>query len=212
MNRSFLLGVFIFFIAAGISNSPLHAGYVYPLKSFTGNGGYSDSLDLVVEVSDSGAGHVDFTFLNKSLFNSCIAAIYFDDAGLLSIANIINGPETSFFSGDKVTPRNLPAGKTIGFEVSDGLWADSYNPSPKNGVNSLKNTEEWVTISCNLLNGSVFPNVINQLNAGSLRIGAHIIALPDGSSESAIIIPEPITIYLLGLSAMVLLRKRTSKS
>ena len=100
-----------------------------------------------------------------------------------------------FFIAAVIFNSPLPAGKTIGFEVSDGLWADSYNPSPKNGLNSLKNPEEWVTISCNLLNGSVFPDVINELNAGSLRIGAHIFALPDGSSELAVIIPEPITIY-----------------
>ena len=164
MNRSFLFWVFVLFISAGIFNLPLYAGYLYPLKSFTDNGNYSNSLDLFVEVSDSGAGQVDFTFFNDSLFHSCIAAIYFDNDRLLDIANITNGPETSFFSCDKVSPTNLPAGNTIGFEVGEGLWADSDNPSPQNGVNSLNNPEEWVTISCNLLNGSVFPDVINQLD------------------------------------------------
>jgi hypothetical protein len=80
----------------------------------------------------------------------------------------------------------------------------SEAPRPHSGINP----GEWTAISFDLINGGSFQSVIEGLNTGVLRIGAHIIALPDGSSEGAIAVPEPATIALLGISALVLLRRR----
>jgi hypothetical protein len=59
-----------------------------------------------------------------------------------------------------------------------------------------------------LINGGTFLNVTDELNTGVLWIGVHVIALPDGSSESAIAVPDPATLFLLGLGSLALLRIR----
>ncbi|MFH1371671.1 MAG: PEP-CTERM sorting domain-containing protein, partial [Planctomycetota bacterium] len=59
-----------------------------------------------------------------------------------------------------------------------------------------------------LINGGTLEDVIDELNNGTLRVGIHIIGLPDGSSESAILVPEPATLFLLATGAAIALRKR----
>ena len=189
------------------SASLLQAGYKYPLEIITNNGIYynSPNLDLYVVVSDGETGQVDFTFYNESLVESSIARIYFDDNSLLGIAGITDGEGTSF--SQPATPGNLPGGNTLEppFVASEEISFDGDSPSPHNGVNP----GEWLQITFDI-NGGTFEAVIDELNTGALRIAAHIIALPDGSSESAIAVPEPATICLLGLGALALLRKRTA--
>ena len=75
---------------------------------------------------------------------------------------------------------------------------------PHNSVNA----GEWVQITFDLLDDNMFEDVIVYLDAGDLRIGVHLIALPDGLSESAILVPEPSAVLLLGLGAVMLRRRR----
>lgn len=70
------------------------------------------------------------------------------------------------------------------------------------------NAGEWVQITFDLLDDNMFEDVIVYLDAGDLRIGVHLIALPDGLSESAILVPEPSAVLLLGLGAVMLRRRR----
>jgi len=205
--RFFLCG-FVFFFVLGIPASSLYANYVYPLEIFTDNGGYNDSpyLDFYVEVSNGGAGRVDFTFYNESLIDSSIARIYFDDTSLLDIAGITEGAGTSF--SQPATPSNLPSGNSLDppFVTTEEFCFNSGPPRPHSGVNP----SEWVRITFDLRTGGTFEDVIDRLNTSALRIGAHFIALPDGSSESAVNMPEPVTICLFGLGVIALLRKRTA--
>lgn len=190
----------------GLSSSPPSAG-VYPLQIFTGNGGYSNSPDmnLFVEVVDAGPGKVDFTFRNESLVDSSIARIYFDDISLLGQVTITEGPGTLFIQNAE--PANLPAGNTLSppFETDDGLSFGSNSPPPHEGISP----GQWVRLTFDLKNNATFQNVIVGLNTAALRVGVHVIALPDGSSESAVTIPEPATVCLLGLSTLLALVKRT---
>lgn len=196
---------FLVVFVLGLSVDVLHATVVYPFEVFTSNGAYHDSaaLDLYVAVSDK-EEQVDFTFYNESLVASSIARIYFDDASLLGLAAITEGPGTSF--SQPATPRNLPAGHLLEplFVTADGLSAGSDRPRSHNGINP----GEWAQVTCDLINNATPQDVINKLNQGSLRVGVHIIGLPDCSSESAITVPEPATIFLLGLGSLALLRKR----
>jgi len=189
------------------SASLLQAGYVYPLEVITNNGIYYDSgdLDLYVVVSDGAAGQVDFIIYNESLVESSIARIYFDDNSLLGVAGITEGDGTSF--GQPGTPSNLPGGNSLEpqFVTSEEISFDGDSPSPHNGVNP----GEWLQITFNI-NGGTFAAVIDGLNTGAIRIATHVIALPDGSSESAVTVPEPVTVCLLGLGTLVLLRRRTA--
>ena len=204
--RPFFYGL-VFCCVLGASASLLQAGYVYPLEIFTTNGSFYDSpdLNLYVEVTDPATGQVDFTFYNESSVNSCISEIYFENGLLLGSASITEGPETFFHYSAK--PKNPPGAHALEpvFVTTDEFSFDSEPAPPKNGVNP----GEWVRITFDLKNGGTFETVINELNTGALRIAAHIIALPDGSSESAVNVPEPGTVCLLGLGAMVLLRRRT---
>jgi len=210
MGRMHLSAVLLVVVVLGLPVSVSHAAMVYLLEVFTNNGSYYNSpdLDLYVEVSE-GQGQVDFTFYNESLINSSIARIYFDDGFLLGTTDITEGPGTSF--SQTATPGNLPAGRLLDppFETAGGFSFGSDAPRPHCGVNP----GEWFTIAFDLINGGSFQSVIDELDTGVLRIGVHIIALPDGSSESTIaiaVLPEPATIFLLGLGALALLRKRRS--
>jgi len=199
---------FVFCCVLCTSASLLQASYVYPLEVITNNGIYYNSpdLDLYVEVTNGEAGQVDFTFYNESnenLADSSIARIYFDDNSLLGVAGITEGDGTSF--GQPGTPGNLPGGNSLEppFVTSEEISFDGDSPSPHLGVNP----GEWLQITFDI-NGGTFAAVIDGLNTGAIRIATHIIALPDGSSESAVTVPEPATVCLLGLGSLALLRKR----
>lgn len=198
-----------------ICGSSVRANIVYQLEVFTSNREvtscreYHDSsvLNLYVEVSNGENDQVNFTFYNENSIDSSIARIYFSDGGglLIDIADITNGPGTSF--NRLARPGNLPRGNTFEppFMTADGLSADSAPPLPHNGVNP----GEWVRFT--LDNNGTFENVIDGLNTGSIRIGMHVIALPDGSSVTAVVVPEPGTLMLLGTAGVwIFTRKRWS--
>ncbi len=205
MRRRYLAVTFLVAVLLGLPVGVSRAAMVYPREIFTNNGSYYNSpdLDLYVEVSE-GEGQIDFTFYNESLIDSSIARIYFDNGSLSGTADITEGSGTSF--SQTATPGNLPAGRLPDppFETAGGFSFASDAPRPHSGVNP----GERFTIAFDLINGGSFQSVIDELDTGVLRIGAHIIALPDGSSESAIAVPEPTMLCLLGLGTLALSRKR----
>ncbi|MHC4155419.1 MAG: PEP-CTERM sorting domain-containing protein [Planctomycetota bacterium] len=194
----------------------LHAAYIepktYPFEIFTSNGGYYDSpdIDLYVVVSN-GDNSVDFTFYNESLIPSSLSAVYFDDGSLLGISAVTSGPGTLFTQ--PATPGNLPGAGFLDppFVTTEEFCVDGDPPPSQNGVNPVGSGEplEWVQITFDLVGGGTLAHVLDELDTGALRIGVHVTALPDGSSESATNVPEPATVFILGLGALVVLRKRT---
>lgn len=204
MKRMYLV-VFFALLLPSLMVDTLQATAFYPLEVFTSNGGYHDSpdMDLYVEVVDR-ESCVDFTFHNESLIDSSIARIYFIGGSFLSFAEIIEGPGTSFDQPAK--PAKLPGYNLLEpsiittYEVS----FDSDPPMAHNGINA----GEWVTMAFDLINGGTFLKVTDELNSGTLWIGVHVIALPDGSSESAIAVPEPAALFLYSLGSLGLLRMR----
>ena len=198
-----VLVVCISLIFTGISQ----ASYQFGFDIFTTNGDYNDDpgLDMYMVVSN-GAGKSDFTFYNNSSVESCIANIYFDDGTLLGISSITNSTYTLFSQGG--SPGDLPSGNTIGFYADSAFNSGATAPAPNNGVCSPPPGLEWVKISFDLQSGGTIEDVVQELNTGQLRVGLHIINLPDGSSESAVSVPEPATLFLLTAGAIALRKKR----
>jgi len=176
-------------------------------------------LYLYMTVEDYGDGLAHFTFYNESAIDCSIARIYFDDGSLLGVDTITNGPGTEFaraYPG----PDNLPGGQNLTppFEASRGFNIGAVNPPPKNGV---KNDPfgEWVDIAFTLQNGQTIFDVMDELQNGTLRVGLHVLAFPDGGSESfidavneEIPIPEPSVIALLACGALGMLVRRPRRS
>jgi hypothetical protein len=201
MKRGCLIFAFVGFFVLGSPVTVSHAEN-YPIDIFTQNGLHYNDLDLYVEVTDA-TTEVDFTFHNASLIASSLARIYFEESLFLGTATITNGPGTLFTH--PATPGNLPAGDLLQppFVAASEICVGGAPPPPHEGANP----GEWVKISFTLIGGGTFQGIIDDLDDETLRIGGHIIALPDGSSESGVV-PEPTTVALLGLGVLVLLRRR----
>ena len=184
-----------------------------PFEVFTKNGTYWNQTGRIrcyVDVTGDD-NFANFTFYNNSTVDCSVASIYFDDDLMLRISDIINGPGVQFIQSS--TPVNLPAGNTLDppFETTSDFSAKGVQPPPVNGVNNTETGDpvEWVTIQFGLINNSLLTDVLNGLNTGTLRIGIHITAFPDGSSESAVTrIPEPATLCLLALGGLLLTRRK----
>ncbi len=213
IGRKFVLGVIVCTLSFCIPSTCLYA-LTLPFEIFTNNGEWGTggsnfgdpALDLTVDVYNGGST-VSFEFHNNSvspLVDVAITDIYFDDGTLLAISGVTNGPGVDFTK--LATPTELP-GATIlvpPFETTDQFSAGADPPPPHNGVN----LGEWVIINFDLQGGGTLQHVLDELSDGTLRIGLKIQSFPGGSSESAVNVPEPATICLLGLGALALLRKR----
>ena len=203
-----LIVVSSLFVVIAPLQATLHS---YPLVIFNDATLADDpSLSFYVDVIDAGTGKVDFEFHNTSKMDSTIARVYFDDLddGLLAdFADTPNNPDNgpgTIFHWD-ATPGNLPAGHplTPSFDADFSAGAD---PSPaQNGIDPF----EWVKITFDIESGHAFSDVINQMNDGTMRIGAHIISVGREEVSVSAVTPEPATIILLGLGALSLLRKRS---
>jgi len=207
--RSIFVLLMVIFAAVLFFCVNVSDGATFPFQIFSTNGSYYNNpgVNLWVEVTN-GVGIVDFIFHNDSTVNCSIARIYFDDGSLLGIDEVFNCPGTDFskiFPG----PGNLPNGELLepDFDANREFSIGAENPPPENGVNNIP-AGEWVKIHFDLINGGTLEDVIGELLTGELRVGLHVISFPDGFSNSAILTPEPTTIALLGLGALLLLRRR----
>jgi len=161
---------------------------------------------IMMDVTDEGAGQVRFTFTNSGPDASSIEGIYFDDGSLLGISSIVNGTGVSFSQG--ASPPDLPGGNNAvpPFVTTTGFLADSDPPPSQNGVNP----NEFVGIIFDLQGGQTFADVISQLGDGTLRAGVHAIAFASGGSESFVNVPEPGTIALLSIGLVGIAARRRS--
>jgi len=188
----------------------------FPFEIFTDNGEWGTggsnfgdpALDLTVDVYNGGPT-VSFEFHNNSvspLDDLSITDIYFDDGTLLAISGVTNGPGVDF--SELADPAELPGASILvpPFETTNHFSAGAGPPPPQNGVEP----GEWVIIHFDLQGGGTLQHVLDELDDGSLRIGLKIQSFPGGSSESAVNVPEPATICLLGFGFLALLKKRRS--
>jgi len=178
---------------------------IVPLGAITSNGVYVDDMNVNVDVVEVLPGHVDFTVFNQNAFDSSVARIYFDaDASVLaSLAGTTAGPGTVFSQG--ASPANPAGADTLDpiFVTTGDLSFGADPPPSQNGIEP----GEWFTVSFSLTAGATLVDVLDELDSGVIRIAAHVIALPDGSSET-VVTPEPSTLLLTGLALVFLSDRR----
>ena len=155
---------------------------------------------LVMEVTETTAG-ADFKFTNTGPSASIISEIYFFDGVLLEISAIDESCSGVDFEdiGDKVSPGHLPGYDPDPLEVFRAT-------EPESGAHNGVDPDEWVTVSY-ILSGS-FQDLVDNLANGDVAVGVHVTAFESGGSESFVNIPEPATMALLGLGALLLRRKK----
>lgn len=182
---------------------------VFDFEIFTSNGKYHDDsrLNFNVKVLELDCGRVGFKFHNDSIIRSSIAHIYFENDLFKKRPVIINSAGAYFRHGAR--PSYLPGRWLLEpiFDANPKYNISACPPMSHKGVNP----GEWVGAVFNLQCGFIYDDVINSLNSGDLRIGLHIISLPDCSSESAVSIPEPATTGLMAIGWLILFRNRERK-
>jgi hypothetical protein len=158
---------------------------------------------LTVDVTDIGAGQVNFQFANAGPEVSSISEVYFDDGALFGLASVFHS-EGDSWTGGSANPGDLPGGNNVDpdFMATQGFLAES-NPSPsQNGVRP----SEYLDVVFDLQAGMTFANVINDLATGDLRVGMHVIAFESGGSESFVNnpVPVPAAVWLFGSGLLML--------
>ena len=174
----------------------------------------------------NGAGIAKFTFYNLGPVDCSITDIYFDDGTLLGISQLhdyddpLGGPYgdpcVDFSKG--ASPGNLPGASNdpcspYYFIADQQFNVDSDPPTAPWGVEPGQVLQiDFVLDPCGTL-----ADVLQELNTRDLKVGIHVQSIDGplgGSSESFINIPvpEPATLFLLGLGGTAVLRKRKRRA
>jgi hypothetical protein len=186
MNRHVLIGTVV---ALGMFCTAVDAAPTYSFVSITNDNPANAAIgeaQLSVNLLDPNPGQVDFIFRNIGPGPSSITDVYFDDGGLDGIASIDDSLAGVAFS-QSATPPDLPggAGPPWFFTTTPGFFADSDSGPPGVQANGV-NPGESLGIRFNLIGGTTFANIVNNIVSQDLRIGIHVQAIGLGGSESFI--------------------------
>ena len=194
-----LITVMMFIIAA---SAPASLVYLEPITPDGVNYEYPD-LNIYVNAYENDQ-MAYFQFVNQSLITSSVAAIYFDEDHFDGVIDIITSQGVAI-NVDTAKPGELPQAGSLDPSFTSSISFGSEKPPAHDGINP----GQEMTIIFQLNDSPGSSNWIEDFLTGQLRVGAHVIGLPDGSSYSAVSqIPEPATLSILGLGSIFLLTSR----
>jgi len=146
-------------------------------------------------------------FYNDSPIASSVGGLYFEKGPLDTVVALELGDGTFFEEGGN--PARLPGGRSITPPFETAYVVRALPPTFQNGIGPA----EQLTLIFDLAPNTTFDDLITQLHSGELRIGIHVIGLPDGSSLSAINnTPEPAAVMILGMGCLLLIGMRRNRS
>ncbi|MHC4291796.1 MAG: PEP-CTERM sorting domain-containing protein, partial [Planctomycetota bacterium] len=68
--------------------------------------------------------------------------------------------------------------------------------------------EDYVTVRFDLGDGVAFGDVTSAISGGTLGVGIHAQSLPGGTSAAFTTVPEPATLALVALGALLMKHKK----
>lgn len=181
-------------------------GGLFSLTKITNNGpGLTlDPYQFTVDVQNYSAAQILLVFSNNNTFppltlpavDSSIAGIYIDDT-LISFDSFVGLQSGTIEFLDMGTAK-MPGGTSYGF-TTDDFYAGAANPAPKMGLNP----GESVGLLFDL-NGASYSDINTAIGNRTLRIGLHITSIVYGENtvSESFVVPEPVTLILLGLGGL----------
>lgn len=171
--------------AASLASAPAYAAS-FGFNNITGGDNFGDGLatGFSMDVTDAGSGNVLFKIFNNTGVANFIGQVYFDDSGFLSgpTPNQSNVGVVNFASGGN----NLPQGANLnpnfvadfGFDRGNGAGnADGVQTGEALGIQFTGN----------------FTNIINAINAGTLRVGLHVQGIGTADKSDSFVSGPPST-------------------
>ena len=168
------------------------------------------SMDLcpdafTMEVADVlGEDQALFTFTNNCDSDGVLGRIFFMENDLIIFNSINDQSEGVAFSQPNGKNAMLPGGHSLGFTPHNTFSINADPARPKNGLHY----EDYVSILFDMADGISFTDIIAEIDGQSLGVGIHTQSLPGGGSASFSTIPEPLTLSLLGIGALLIRNKR----
>lgn len=178
---------------------------LYIFGQITGTDGVVCPDAFTMEVVEDGDQAL-FTFTNNCDSDGVLGRIFVKDSDLMTFNSIFDQSDGVCFSDTVKRPAMLPGGHALGFTPHNTYAIYAEPARPKNGLHH----EDFVTVLFDISGGSSFGDIIASLNDESLGVGIHAQSLPGGSSAAftATPIPEPLTLSLLGMGALLIRNKR----
>ena len=179
-------------VLGSTATKPVQANTIHYLHIFTTNGGFADHPGVLLTLETWQQGELAcFEFSNESTIDLAVAGVFFEQGPLTAFDSLLEGPGTQF--SWPASQEDLPGGNTLIPPFDTWFSAGAEPPPSESGINP----GESVTFLFEMSEGITVREIGYQLANGDVRVGAHVIGFPDGSSESAVTAPEPSTGLLL---------------